>query len=60
MLAALLLEPGRIVVNEVAEPELGPQDVRMDVQSAHFLSPSRNSRLMSTDFTEWVSAPTDM
>lgn len=31
MKAALLVEPGRIVVDEVAEPEVGPGDVRIAV-----------------------------
>lgn len=31
MLAALLLEPGRVVVDEVAEPEVGAQDVRIAI-----------------------------
>ncbi len=31
MLAALLLEPGRVVVDEVADPEPGPQEVRIAV-----------------------------
>jgi threonine dehydrogenase-like Zn-dependent dehydrogenase len=31
VLAALLIEPGRIQVDEVAEPEVGPGDVRMSV-----------------------------
>lgn len=31
MLAALLVEPGRIVVDEVAEPDVGPDEVRIAV-----------------------------
>ena len=31
MLAALLVEPGRIVVDEVPEPEVGPDEVRLAV-----------------------------
>jgi len=32
MLAALLLEPGRVVIDEVAEPEVGAGDVRVAVR----------------------------
>ena len=31
MLAALLHEPGRIEIGEVAEPEVGPDEVRVSV-----------------------------
>lgn len=31
MLAALLLEPGRVIVDEVAEPEIGAHDVRITI-----------------------------